>query len=160
MDLETLYNKNIELLKQLKIPFKEYDHEPILDYNTAEKVKQKFQWTGKESKNLFLKSKDNKNFFLLLTIEGKKADFDKLRAILKTRVSLASPEELKEKTGCIPGCATPFGNDKEITIIFDKSILDHEKWIYSPGFPEKSIELETRYIEKILEQLDNQIIRI
>ena len=159
MDLQTLYQKNIEILKNLDIPFKEFDHEPILNYETAKKVKEELNMLGTESKNLFLKSKDNK-YYLLLTIEGKKADFDKLKQIIGKRVSLGSPEELNEKTGCIPGCATPFGNDNEITIIFDNDILNHEKWLYSPGYPNKTIELETKYIPNILNSMENQIIKI
>jgi Ala-tRNA(Pro) deacylase len=159
MDLNTLYQKNIEILKKLNIEFKEFDHEPILDYQTAKKVREELNMIGTESKNLFLKSKDDK-YYLLLTIEGKKADFDKLKQIIGKRVSLASPGELKEKTGCIPGCATPFGNNTEITIIFDDEILNHEKWLYSPGYPNKTIELETKYIPQILDSMGNEIIRI
>ena len=52
-----------------------------------------------------------------MTTEGKKADFNKLKDLLKTKLSLATPEELKQKTGCVPGCATPFGVDKNINLI-------------------------------------------
>ncbi|MBS3078982.1 DNA-binding protein [Candidatus Pacearchaeota archaeon] len=159
MNLKELYEKNIEILNQLNIKFKECDHEPVLSYETAKSIRKRFNLTGIESKNLFLKSKDSK-YYLLLTIEGKKANFDLLKSILGKRVSLASPEELKEKTGCIPGCATPFGNDEDIDIIFDQEVLKHDKWIYSPGVPEKSIEIETKDLPKILSSMKNKIIEI
>lgn len=159
MELAELYKKNIQILNNLGVNFKEYDHEPVLNYETAEKIRGEFQLTGKESKNLFLKSKDGE-YFLLITIEGKKADFGQLKELLGKKVSLASPEELKEQTGCVPGCATPFGNNAEVTIIFDQDVLKHDKWIYSPGYPNKSIEIETKDIPKILESLPNKIIKI
>ncbi len=153
------YNKNIEILKKLRIQYKECDHKPVLDYNAAEKIREKFRLTGIESKNLFLKTKDGK-FVIYITSYNKKADFDRLKTILDSRVSLATSEELKGKTGCVPGCAMPFGNDKEITIIFDNSVLKYEKFIYSPGIPTKSIEIDTRDILKILSSLENKSIRI
>jgi Ala-tRNA(Pro) deacylase len=159
LSIKQLYEKNIEILTKLKIPHNEYDHEPVLDYETARKIREKFKLTGVESKNLLLKSKKNE-YFLLLTIEGKNADFDFLKQLTGQRLSLASAEELKKETGCIPGCATPFGNIKEIIIIFDKDILKHEKYIYSPGFPNKTIEIETKDIEKILNSMENRIISI
>jgi len=82
MNLEQLYKNNIEILKTLKIPYKEYDHEPVLNYETAKKIRTQFQLTGIESKNLFLKSKDN-TYYLLLSIEGKKTDFDLLKKFLE-----------------------------------------------------------------------------
>jgi Ala-tRNA(Pro) deacylase len=60
MDTNELYKRNMELLKSLGIEYKECKHEPVLDYETAGKVKKRFNLTGIESKNLFLKTKDGR----------------------------------------------------------------------------------------------------
>ncbi|MFH1224663.1 MAG: YbaK/EbsC family protein [Candidatus Diapherotrites archaeon] len=159
MNLQTLYDANIKLLKSLNINFRECTHEPVLSYEAAAKVRQKFGLTGVESKNLFLKAKGG-GYFMLVTIEGKRADFEKLKELLGSKVSVAGQEELKEKTGCEPYCAIPFGFGKEIGIIVDSGIFMHEKFIYSLGPPEKTIEIETKDINKILGALVNKIIRI
>lgn len=51
--MPTIYENIINLLRQHQIAYKEYDHEPILSYEDAEKEKNKFHWEGVESKNIF-----------------------------------------------------------------------------------------------------------
>lgn len=119
MDTGELYDRNIKLLKDLDIGFKECDHEPVLSYEAAAKVRNQFGLTGVESKNLFLKTKDGR-YCLIITIEGKTADFDRMKELLGSKVSVASQEELTEKT----------------------------------------IEIETKDIIKILDSVENRIISI
>jgi Ala-tRNA(Pro) deacylase len=159
MDIQELYKRNIKLLKELNIQFKECDNEPVLSYEAAAKARKQFQLTGTESMNLFLKTKKGE-YCMLITVEGKRANFDKLKELLGSKVSIASQDELKEKTGCERYCAIPFGYNKEIIIIVDREIFKHNKFIYSVGPPEKTIEIETKNINKILDSLENRIIRL
>ena len=157
MNLQETYQNNIELLKKRNINFKEFDHEPVFDYEAIEVIRKKFNLTGVESKNLFLKTKDNR-YYVFVTTQNKRADFNKLKELLGTKVSLASKEDLKEQTGCEPGCAVPFGFNEDIIIIVDKEVFNHEKFVYSPGPPEKSIEITTKDLKIIFDNLKNKVI--
>ncbi|MDI6721865.1 MAG: YbaK/EbsC family protein, partial [Candidatus Aenigmarchaeota archaeon] len=66
----------------------------------------------------------------------------------------------KEKTGCEPYCAIPFGYNKEVIIVVDDDIFKHDKFIYSPGPPEKTIEIDTKDVSKILDSVENQVIHV
>ncbi len=159
MTTQDLYLANIKIFTDLGITYKECSSEPVLSYETAEKVRKQFGLTGTESKSLFLKGKDGR-YFMLITIQGEKANFDQLKEILGTKISVASQDELKEKTGCEPYCAIPFGYPAEITMIVDPKLYTTEKFIFSPGPTEKTIEIATEDIGKILEALPNKKIAL
>jgi Ala-tRNA(Pro) deacylase len=96
-----------------------------------------------------------------VTVEGKRADFDRLGELLGSKVKLASQEELREKTGCEARCAASFGYPEDIIIIFDApGVMKHEKFLFSPGPPEKTLEIETKDIEKILGTAGNEVVRL
>lgn len=44
--LEQIYQYNIDLLQQLEVSFKEWRHEPILDFATDVRVAEQLGWTG------------------------------------------------------------------------------------------------------------------
>ena len=54
LDLTSMYPNIIELLQKHQIPYDEYDHDPIVSYEDAEREKERFSWVGIESKNVFL----------------------------------------------------------------------------------------------------------
>ena len=159
MNTQDLYENNIKLLKSLNVQFKECTSEPVLSYETAEKVRKEFGLTGTESKSLFLKAKDGK-YYMFVSVEGKRADFDKIKDRLGIKVSVASQEELKSQTGCEPYCAIPFGYPEEITILIDPEIYNHQKFIFSPGPTEKTIEIEVKDIDTIFNAITNNKIRL
>ena len=42
--------ESIQILEKLKLPYDYYEHEPILNYDTAKKVDERYHLTGVESK--------------------------------------------------------------------------------------------------------------
>lgn len=158
-DLKELYERNINLLRRAGLEYREVKHEPVLDYETAAGVRTRFGLSGTESKSLFLKVK-KKGYCMLITLEGKRADLNAVRQALGSKISIANPEELTENTGCIPGCATPLGHAREITLVVDRDILKQNKLLYSPGPPDKTIELDGRDIQKLLDISDNPVVYV
>lgn len=152
-----MYKDVINLLEKVNVEYNKYHHEPVLDYETAKKVKDEFNLVGVESKSLFLKSKSDK-YYIFITEENKRMNSKEVKKLIGEKVSIASGKELTEITGCIPGCASPFGYDKGISIIVDKDIFNYERFVFSPGVPEITIEINTEDIKKILEASDNDII--
>ena len=58
MPLDTIHDFNCQLLAEL--PHQRYQHEPILDYATDERVRARLGWQAVFSKTLFLKFKDGR----------------------------------------------------------------------------------------------------
>lgn len=144
-------------LEELSIDCKVCEHEPVLDYETAKIVDERFGLTGVESKSLFIKTKSGK-YYVFLTIAGERLDSKKMKNLLGEKVGVVSGEELTEVTGCQPGCAAPFGYAKEIGIIVSPVIFEYEKFIFSPGIPEMTVEAKTEDLKKILDTYENEII--
>ena len=154
----SLYERNMALLTSSGVPFREVEHEAVLSYETATKIRQRFGLTGVESKSLLLRLKDGR-YGMFISVEGKRADLKKVKELLGSKPSLCSDEELIEQTGCVPKCACPFGHKEQIILILDSEVFNYQKFLYSPGVPERTIEINTGDIEKIIARLPNRVVR-
>ena len=152
-----MLNKIKNILENNKIEYEIYEHEPILDYETAHKVKERLNFIGVESKSLFLKGKSG-NYYVFVSIEGQTLDSKKIKSILNEKVRICSSQELIEVTRITPGCVSPFGYDKEISLVVDESIFNYDKFILSPGIPEVTLIVNTKDIGKILDNVENKVI--
>lgn len=157
MSLAALHARNLALLTEHRIPFREVEHEAVLDYPTAHAVRQRFGLRGVESKSLFLRLKSG-GYAMLVTLEGARADWAQLKALLGARPSVASDDELTALTGCMPQCACPFGHAAGIALVFDRAILDHDYLLYSPGPPERTLEVPTAGLSRLLPSLPNRVL--
>jgi len=156
--MSTLYDRNIALLKSSGVTYREVEHEVVLSYETAARVRQRFGLTGVESKSLLLRLKDGR-YCMFVSVEGKRADFNKIKDLVGSKPSLCTDEELVEQTGCVPKCACPFGHEERIILIIDSAIFNYAKFLYSPGIPERTVEIATADLEKIITGLPNPVVR-
>lgn len=152
--LEHLCQRNLDLLQRLQISHRLVEHEAVLDYSTAHAVRQRFGLRGVESKSLFLRI-DAQRYAMLVTLEGARADWARLKALLGKRPRIASDEELTEHTGCVPMCACPFGHDATITLLIDSAVLACDFLLYSPGPPEMTLEVPGAELPHLLAALPN-----
>lgn len=151
-----MYNYIKNILKENNIKFEEYDHEPILSFEKAKEVRERLQYTGVESKSLFIKDKSG-NYYIFVTTEGKKLDSKVVKNIVGEKVSICSGEELIQITPCVPGCVSPFGYEENISLIIDEEIFNHEKIIFSPGVPEKTFIITSNEFKKVLNNISNTV---
>ncbi|VXC07778.1 YbaK/EbsC family protein [Pseudomonas sp. 8O] len=152
--LQLLCQRNLELLQRLDIAHRLVEHEPVLDYPTAHAVRQRFGLRGVESKSLFLRLGPQR-YAMLISVEGARADWARLKALLGSRPRIASDEELIERTGCVPMCACPFGHDASITLLIDRAVLACDFLLYSPGPPELTLEVPGNELPRLLAALPN-----
>ncbi|MDO2285987.1 DNA-binding protein, partial [Clostridioides difficile] len=82
-----MYNNIKNILKENHITFEEYDHEPILSFEKAKEIREKLQYTGVESKSLFIKDRSG-NYYIFVTTEGKKLDPKTIKNVLGGKVSI------------------------------------------------------------------------
>lgn len=148
--------ESVKILDQLGIRYDYYEHEPILNYETAKKVDEQYHLTGQESKNLFMKTKSGK-FYVLVTIEGVRMDSKFMKSILGEKVYVASPNELLEQTGYVAGCAASFPYRKDIGYLVDNQIFLFEKLICSAGVPTASFEIRSEDLKKVYATVENDV---
>ncbi len=153
----SLHARNLALLECHGIPYREVSHEAVLDYPTAHAVRQRFGLRGVESKSLFLRLKGG-GYAMLVTLEGARADWVQLKALLGARPSIAGDGELVQLTGCVPQCACPLGHAEEIALVFDEAIFRHDFLLYSPGPPERTLEVATADLARLLPRLRNRVL--
>ncbi|EEX95283.1 putative DNA-binding protein [Vibrio orientalis CIP 102891 = ATCC 33934] len=157
--LETIYQFNKGLLQRLSIDYQEWQHEPILDFITDEKVAKQLGWTGTHSKSLFLKLK-GAGYALLLTDKDSRLDAKSIKAITGKRPSIVDDNEMTKAIGCMPGAVCPFGLPSHIPIIVDRGLLSVKELLYTPGKPDVTIGLPSSRLMDILHALENPIIEM
>lgn len=157
--MSQLYQTIIDLLKTHQIPFKEFDHAPILNYEDARKQAEIHGFHGTESKNVFIKDQ-NAGFYVYITIAGQKVDFKKLKDQLSLKCQIAGADEVQSVIECVAGCVVPFGFAKEISIIIDPTMDSVEEYLFSPGITTKTIQTNFQKLKKIFPHLSNKIISL
>lgn len=157
--LEDIYQFNKQLLEQLNVTYQEWQHEPILDFETDERVALQLGWTGTHSKSLFLKLKGS-GYALLLTDKDSRLDTKRVKALTGKRASIVSNDEMIEQIGCVPGAVCPFGLPTEVLVIVDVELYQHSEILYTPGKPEFTFGIPANQLRNILSQLDNRVLEM
>ncbi len=150
----SLYPRIIQLLQDHAVPYSEFDHDPIVSYEDAEREKARLGWTGIESKNVFLKGANGK-YCVFVTVQGQRVDFKKLKELLGTKLEMASEDEVRDVISCVPGCVAPFGFSDDITILLDMGIFQHGDYLFSPGVTTKTIQANLADLKRVFESLPN-----
>lgn len=110
MDKPGIYRE----LKSRGLWFEVTEHGPV--YNMEEISKVPLPYPEANAKNLFVRDKKRRDFYIITVRGDKRVDLKEFRQKNGTRyLTFASPEELLELLGLIPGAVTPFGllNDRE-----------------------------------------------
>ncbi|WP_104401392.1 YbaK/EbsC family protein [Vibrio penaeicida] len=154
--IQQIYQRNIDLLNELNIPFNEWQHRPILDFATDEVVAKELGWTGTLSKSLFLKVKGG-GYALYLTDKDSRLNAKGIKELLGKRVSICNNKEMTAETGCLAGAVCPFTLPHSVPIVLDIALLKHDELLYTPGDPAVTIGIKVVYLEKLLESLENPI---
>lgn len=159
MIMNSVYDNIKALLDQNHIQYQEFDHEPILSYEDAEREKARLGWTGIESKNVFMKGNDNQ-YYIYVTTQGEKVDFKKLKDLLGVKLSIATADDVRNVAECVPGCVSPFGFSKDIVILLDPQVFSHTDYLFSPGVTTKTIQLNIQQLQPVFALLPNKVITL
>ena len=142
-----------EILEKLDLHPRVVTHEPILNYETANKVDEELGLTGTETKTLFLKSKKGDNYYLFITLASERMDSKLLKNVLGEKINMVTGDEMIELTGMQPGCMTPFGLKDGLIqkVVVDPKVLNEEKIILAFGSETMSVEMTPDDLKLILE---------
>lgn len=156
IDPENTYLNLIKLLDESKVNYKLFTHEIALTYEDLDRVQKEAGFFGTEGKCLVLKVREK--FIAYITLQGTRVNFDAIKKTLGiNKVSLATPNELKEYFGAEPGCAYPFGFSKDVDIYVDPEIYQQDWFLFSPALPTKTVQAKGEDLKRVFEQLPNKI---
>lgn len=138
--MSTILQKIINLLESRNIEFNISEHEATISSQDAAKIRNVDLSSG--AKSMIVKSKEN--FYLFVLPGNEKIDWKKARKLINNKdVSLASEEEVLQKTGLIRGSVCPFGNLLNLPTYFDKKILRNETVYFNAGSVNHTISIKT-----------------
>ena len=97
---------------------------------------------------------------VLVVLPGdKKVNIEKLKQITKQeKIRMAKPDEVKEITGYSIGGVSPFGIEKYILKILDKSIFKNEIINIGSGEAKIGIEMNSEELKKIWDGIVDNIV--
>lgn len=141
-----MYQKVVDKLKELGIPFQIVEHEPALTTEQADSFIEGIE--GVRTKTMFLTNKKKRNFYLVIMDDAKRLDMDVFKDIVEEKqIKMASAETLNDKMMLPPGVVSPFGllnnEDKDIQVYVDQEIVSEERMSFHPNTNEKTIFVKT-----------------
>ena len=122
MDKQAVYR----FLDEKKIEHEITEHSAV--YNMQELEQVALPYPDRDAKNLFVRDDKRRNYYLITVKGDKRVNLKDFRRSQGTKpLTFASPEELQEILGLIPGAVTPFGllNDAECRVHF---YIDQDFW--------------------------------
>lgn len=145
------------LLDKYELDYKYAVHKPIRTYDDAIEVDKEFNFTGIESKNLFLKDANNKYYVFVTSVNVR---FDKalFKELFDSKFTMVNDQELNQVTGYEIGSLPGFNYQSDITLIIDKDIFGFDKYICSAGIPTESFEINPKLLLNVYDNLENKII--
>lgn len=151
------YEKVVDKLKTLDIPFELVEHPPALTTEEADSYIEGIE--GVRTKSLFLTNKKKTAYYLLIMDDQKQLDMEKFRDIVETnRIKFCSTNSLEGKMCLPPGVVSIFGllnnTEKDINVYFDKQMLNEERMSFHPNDNTKTIFIRTEDMYKFVESLE------
>lgn len=146
-----------DLLEQLAISYERHDHRPITSVQDLD-----FTLPGQQVKNLVLKTKKSRQFYMVILHDEKQANLADLAERLgEKRLSFASYEQLEELLHVPAGTVTPFGLifDKEhrIQVIVDDAVDRSLTVGFHPFINSTTLNIAYTDFEKIMDYLQHPI---
>jgi Ala-tRNA(Pro) deacylase len=95
--------------------------------------------------------KCDEKFVMLVLSAAKKIDSKKVKRLLGAdSLRFATPDEVTQLTGCLPGGVPPFGSIFDLELVVDKSVTENEFMAFNAGERTKSLKLKTEDYLRLL----------
>jgi len=143
---QEVLEKIFKLLNEKNVQFEHLTHEHVHRSEDAAKIRG--NTVSQAAKAIILKVKPRAQEYKTIqcVLPGdKKIDLKKLKNLLDLKsASLASPEEVYEKTTCVIGSVPPFGTLFNLEVYVSKDILNQEIIFFSAGTHNDSIKMKSK----------------
>ncbi|MEG0291905.1 MAG: YbaK/EbsC family protein [Anaerovoracaceae bacterium] len=147
-----------EILDKLEIDYKVSRHQAM--FTMADAALEGYYQEGLNMKNLVLKDKKTKTYYMVVIEDGNRLDLKRFKAVTgwSNKVSFVNDEELFELLGIHQGSCSIFNliNDIEnkVVLVFEKTIgeasLD-EQMSFHPNINTATVSLKKKDVIKFLE---------
>ena len=140
----SVLNRILSELKQKKVDFEHIEHGFV--HRSKEAASIRGNSLSQAAKAIVLKVKDKDSYyFMQAVLQGhRKIHMKTLKKLLSAKnISLASPAEVEEITGCTIGSVPPFGHLFGLEVIADKNLLEESKVVFSAGTHHDSVRLSS-----------------
>ncbi len=148
MDIKTYLNKH-------HISFTEFTHPAVFTCEEAEMHCKHIP--GIPAKNLFLKERNSKRFFLAIFPAKKVIRIADIEKIVGCKLKFANEQDLQVLLGLTPGSVSPFGliNDvnKKVEVVIDQEIWNTTIVSFHPNVNTATLALEREQFHKFFESL-------
>lgn len=71
----------------------------------------------------------------------------------KSKIRMATPDEVMQKTGCEIGAVPPLGHKEQIPILVDKGVYDNQENAFNIGVRTQSVKIKTEFMQKAFEKI-------
>lgn len=153
MDVKTYLNNK-------GIPFTSFSHSPVFTCEEAEKERAYEKIRGIHSKNLFLKERKSKRFYLVILPAEQKLDLKEIEKKTNDEIKFANEDDLKNILGLTKGSVSPFGliNDLEhkTIVLIDKRVWGSEYVSFHPNVNTETLELLGKDFKAYISSLGNK----
>ena len=150
-ELET--QKVIELFKKYNIQHEIVHHNPTL--TSQDSARERGGELKQGVKSLLVKTKDPPTKFVIANLPADcKLDYKKLEQFTGfPKLTLASPSEVLEQTGCELGAVPPFGHKNEVPLVVDFKVFENEMNEFNIGQRTVSAKVPTQELKRLFQEL-------
>lgn len=144
-------------LEKLYIPHHVFKHEtPVTSFEQA--ASDRSQRPEQIVRSILFQIRPEE-FLMVLVAGPAQVDWKKLRQLVKrSRVRMATEEEVLEVTGYRVGTVSPFGLKKQVKILIDSSVLKEEEISIGSGVRNMAIIMKSEDLRHTLE--DSEIVSL
>ena len=136
-------------LEKLNVPHRIFKHEtPVMSFEQA--ASDRGQRPGQVVRSILFNIRPEE-FLMVLVAGPEQIDWRKLRQLVKrSRVRMATEEEVLEVTGYRVGTVSPFGLKNQVKVLIDESVLQEEEVSIGSGVRSTAIILKTEDLRRAL----------
>lgn len=150
-----------QYLKDHNIDFTTYEHEPVFTCEQAENSQGYNEIKGTHAKNLFIKDRRAKNFYLIILPFSKQFSIKEFEQSLNQKLKFANEKELLEILDITPGAVSILGliNDTEnkVKVFIDKSVYESDFVSFHPCINTETLGFSKANFQKYLDSIKNKI---
>jgi Cys-tRNA(Pro)/Cys-tRNA(Cys) deacylase len=138
-------------LEKLNIPHRVFKHEkPLLSFEQA--AAERNQRPEQIVRSILFQIR-SEEFVMVLVAGREQVDWRRLRQLVRrSRVRMATEEEVLEVTGYRVGTVSPFGLKNQVRVLIDESVLREEEVSLGSGARQMAIVMKSADIRRVLSE--------
>ena len=141
-----------KLFDELEIKQIYFEHEAVI---TSEDASRTRNFELKQGIKAILFTNDNNQWVIVDIPADKKVDAKKVAEKLgwsKSKIRIATPQEVMDKTNCEIGAVPPFNHKEDILVFVDKGVYDNIENVFNIGLRTHSVRIKTESMKRVFEE--------